>query len=215
MLDTQDMLTTIALRIYNDLNRLRYSATVRTQGEPKLELGQTVQIIDDYTVGNGMNYFVYDYSTSHDSNGYFADVTVVGGAGEGSPAVGNISPVALFKFSVNRVVLDGVTYNDVWVDGSDSYDPDGSIASYLWTSTGFPNATGVTNHYLVSGAVTSITVTLKVTDADAMTDTITQVKSLEAGGGGNIKERSIYYAEGTSVYATDDSGATWTPFTLD
>ncbi len=215
MLDTQDMLNTIALRIYNDLNRLRYSATLRTEGEPRLELGQTVQVVDDYTVGSGMNYFVYDYSISHDSNGYFADVTVVGGAGEGSPAVGNISPVALFRFNVNRIDLDGITYNDVWVDGSDSYDPDGNIASYLWTSVGYSPASGVTNHYLVSGAVTSITVALKVTDDDGMTDTITQVKSLEPGGGASVKERSIYYAEGTSVYATDDSGATWESFTLD
>ena len=213
MLDTQDMLNAVALRIYNDLNRLRYSATLRIEGEPRLELGQTVRVVDDYTIGSGMNYFVYDYSTTYDSNGYFADVTVVGGAGEGSPAVGNIAPVALFRFNVNRIVLDGVTYSDVWVDGSDSYDPDGSIVSYLWTSTGFPQASGVVHHYLVSG--TSITVSLTVTDDDGMTDTITQVKSLEPGEGANVKERSIYYAEGTEVYVTDDSGVNWTSFTLD
>jgi len=216
MYDTQDMLDAIALRIYNDLNRLRYSANIRIEGEPRLELGQTVNVVDEYSIGvSGMLFFVYDYAVSHDSNGYFADVTLVGGAGEGSPAVGNISPVAAFHFlPPNRVSLSGGVYFDVWVDAHDSYDPDGSIASYLWVCSGFPNASGVMNHYLVPEAQTSFTVKLTVTDDDGLPDSVTQVKDLTALGGGNVQERTIYYAEGTKVYATENSGVSWEEFDL-
>jgi len=216
MLDTQDMVDTIALRLYSDLNRLRYSADVRVEGNQRLELGETVSVLDDYTVGSGgMNYFVYDYSSQHDSNGYFTDIVLVGGTGDGSAAVGNISPVALFEFIPEKITVAGVDYYDLWVDGSKSYDPDGSIASYTWTTSGFATQYGELASYLIPATQTIVTVTLVVVDDDGLSDSMVQTKSLDALGGANVKERSIYYAEGTKVYYTDDSGANWNSFDLE
>ena len=66
-----------------------------------------------------------------------------------------ITPVAAFTYIVNSL--------DVSVDGSASYDPDGTISSYAWTWGDGTNGTGVTaiHTYATAG---DKTITLTVTD---------------------------------------------------
>jgi len=72
---------------------------------------------------------------------------------------------------------------DVTLDGSGSTDPDNNIATYEWfegSITGTPIATGVSP--TVALAVGVHTLTLLVTDADALTDTDDAVVDVEASG---------------------------------
>jgi subtilisin family serine protease len=59
------------------------------------------------------------------------------------------------------------------LDGSTSTDPDGTIASYAWTSPGKPNKSGVTSFYAWDSPGTK-TVTLTVTDNAGGTNSETQ-----------------------------------------
>lgn len=213
MLDTQAMINAVAIRIYKDLNRLRYTAEARTEGIQALSLGQTVSIQDEY-VTTSSGYFVYEYTSSHDSTGYYNEITLVGGVGEGSAAIGNVAPIAQIAYEINIVNLDGTNYFDVWLSGSDSYDPDGSIETYAWDVSGESTKYGENVSYLVLATESSISVTLTVTDNMALTDTFTMAIPLGTTSGGNIRTRSIFYSSGTNVYATSDSGGTWDSFAL-
>ena len=77
-------------------------------------------------------------------------------------------PVALFRYTC--------WYNQVTVNASSSYDPDGTIVGYQWdwTSDGIYDDMGMeaTHSY---PAVGSYSITLRVTDNDGMTDTITHL----------------------------------------
>ena len=96
LLDTKDMVQTIAERVYADLNRLDSRARVGIDGDPRVQIGQTIGITIDGVIQT--NYFLFAYSSRYSTRGYFTDLDLVG-AGEGE-AIGNISPVALFTFEV-------------------------------------------------------------------------------------------------------------------
>jgi subtilisin family serine protease len=87
----------------------------------------------------------------------------------GNPPPPNAAPVADFSYSCN-VRPNGKYRCDV--DGSGSTD-DVGVVSYLWTTPGEPNRTGVTTAYgFAPGA--SYPVTLTVTDAGGLTNSITK-----------------------------------------
>jgi hypothetical protein len=73
---------------------------------------------------------------------------------------------------------DGNASETVTLDGSGSFDPDGTIASYVWTEGGSQIATGAMP--AVPFAVGAHTITLTVTDDDGATDTDTVVITVEA-----------------------------------
>jgi hypothetical protein len=214
-LDTLDMVDTIAERVYTDLNRLRYSCRLETIGEPNLRIGQTVYVLDEDTTGDdGIYYFLYDYSTKHTSSSYTASLLLAGGAGgsaEGSQAIGNMTPHAIITrpATVNRINEDGTWYWYISVDGSNSYDPDGNVLSFLWEVSGFADQTRKTADYRVIGTENSLTVKLTVTDVDNQTNSDEYIIPLTTLGGGNILNRGIFYTSSSKVYATDDSGGAW------
>jgi subtilisin family serine protease len=87
----------------------------------------------------------------------------------GNPPPPNAAPVADFSYSCN-VRPNGKYRCDV--DGSGSTD-DVGVVSYLWTTPGEPNRTGVTTAYgFAPGG--SYPVTLTVTDAGGLTNSITK-----------------------------------------
>ena len=91
-----------------------------------------------------------------------------------------VPPVAYFTYSPSSPVD---TYDVIYFDASDSYDPDGIIVSYDWDfddGTSFlTNSSSVTHSYVDDG---NYTVTLTVTDDDGGTasasDTITVLNRL-------------------------------------
>ncbi len=212
MLDTQNMCDEVATRIYQELNRIHYSARVSIEGMSSLRVGQTVCVLDEYTTISGINYFLYDYATHHSSDGWFAELNLVGGDGDGSAPVGNISPVAVFN-AYSEVVYDpdGNQYYEVVVDATESYDPDGTIDSYSWVCSGYDNGTGMRYQYEVP-AGGAISVTLTVTDSGdpALSDSITKtITPSGATTGGDTQAPYLYYATGNEVKFTVDGGATW------
>jgi len=98
------------------------------------------------------------------------------------PPVGNQLPTA--NAGGNQTVTDTDDGGDesVTLDGSGSTDPDGSIASWVWTEGASEIATGETP--LVTFAVGTHTVTLTVTDNEGATDTDQVVITVEAAPSG-------------------------------
>lgn len=94
-----------------------------------------------------------------------ADITV-------SPALK--SPVASFAENATTVLTGEV----IQFDASESYDPDGTIVSYLWDFGDGTNGSGVTvgHSYADNGAYP---VTLTVKDDDNLTGSHTEIKTIE------------------------------------
>lgn len=213
LLDTPELLVTVASGIYNDLNRLKYTARATIEGDPRLEIGQTIRVYDPHTMTDTIDYFLYDYTSSLRAGLWVMELTLVGGVGagtEGSPALANISPVAMFTSRVEQEVLaDGSTMYDVTVDATPSYDPNGPLEDllYTWVCSGYATASGINNAYNVptEGSL-SLPVTLTVQDQGTpqLSSTIAlTVTSIE------MERKTVFVASGKYVYTSDDGGASW------
>ncbi|HUV40321.1 MAG TPA: choice-of-anchor Q domain-containing protein, partial [Sedimentisphaerales bacterium] len=86
---------------------------------------------------------------------------------------GNISPVADAGSDQTVVDTDENGSETVSLDGSGSYDPDGTIESYVWKEDGSQIATGATPNVVFD--VNYHEVTLEVTDNNSATDTDTVI----------------------------------------
>jgi len=104
------------------------------------------------------------------------NMTFIGG---GTP---NLPPVASFTYTCAPRTPPATGFGCNF-NGTGSTDPDGTVASWAWTSPGKPNKTGATTQYAFATAGT-YSVTLTVTDNLGATDTETQ--SIVVGGGGNL-----------------------------
>jgi len=215
LLDTQELVTTVAQRVYSDLNRLRHTATATIEGDPRIGIGQTIGIYDPYATAVNVSYVLYDYSSRFAAGEWTMILNLVGGAGAevpGSPPIENVSPVALFDYRIETEVLsDGSFVGEVYVNAAASYDPNGPVEdlSYLWVCSGYDNATGIANSYVVSGGIFSLPVTLTVTDKGdpPLSHSLTRVIPIEFGQ--QMEWKTIYVASGSSVWTTDDGGMTW------
>ena len=210
LLDTYELLIAVATRVYNDLNRLRYTASASIEGDPRLSLGTIVRIYDPFSTYVEVDYILNSYSSRFTAGSWLMDLTLTGGVGEGSPPAGRIAPIALFEYSVERegLVLDDVIA--VTVDGSESYSPEGLDLSYIWTCSGYLNATGV-RHVYVTDALSPLTVTLTVTDdgEPPLSDNLTRVVSLLPEEGTEVEEKVLFVGSGSKVFSTLNSGRSW------
>jgi hypothetical protein len=112
-------------------------------------------------------------------------ITVIAGAGNQPPTADAGPDQAVTD-------TDGGGDESVMLNGSGSSDPDGIIASYVWTEGGSEIATGATP--AVTLAVGTHDITLTVTDNDGAPDSDTVVITIDAGGG------SISYAADIQPY---------------
>jgi PKD repeat protein len=90
---------------------------------------------------------------------------LTGSVSESVTVVAAIPPVAAFSWTQ--------TYLDVAVDGSGSYDLDGTVVSYVWDFGDGAVATGVTASHSYAAAGT-YTIALTVTDNDGLTGSASQ-----------------------------------------
>lgn len=217
LLDTYELAIAVANRVYQDLNRLRYTARVTIEGDQGMTIGRTVEIYDPYATQSFIKYFVYSYSSEFSSGNWVMDLELVGGSGPGSPPVSNVAPIPTFTWRVEREDVTGASLTEVFVDATDSYDPDGATEdlTYAWYCEGYSAATGVTNHYVVTNGSLSLVVTLTVTDAGTppLSGSITVTIPLTANAG-LVETRIIYAAIGTAVYISYDGGKSWIPTEL-
>lgn len=90
-------------------------------------------------------------------------------ADEAAPPTGNLPPVANAGPDQTVTDSDGDGWEDVTLDGSTSYDPDGTIDAYKWAEG--ENVLGTEVSIMPSFAVGTHTVTLTVTDNEGATGT--------------------------------------------
>ena len=119
--------------------------------------------------------------------------------------VANQNPIA--NAGSNQIVTDSDENGSetVTLDASASFDPDGSITSYVWTEGGNQIATGVGPN--VSFNVGSHTVLLTVTDNESATDMDTVVITVTSPGGG-----VTYYVDFASGNDNNNGTSTSTPW---
>ena len=213
LLDTHELARAVAERVYLDLNRLRYTARAVIEGDQRVKIGRTVEIYDSYATQGLIKYFVYDFSSDFSSGNWTMTLGLTGGSGPGSLPISNISPVAMFTYRVEREELaSGQALIEVFVDASDSYDPDGPDDSltYSWYCEGHDVGTNVTNSYVLTSSVPYLRVTLTVTDSGTppLSNSIT-IDIPTTAAHGLVEVRAFYVASGTSVYVSEDGGKTW------
>jgi len=124
---------------------------------------------------------------------------------------GNQNPTAAAGPNQTVVDSDGSGTEAVALDGSGSNDPEGPIASYVWTEGGSQIATGVSPS--VTLAVGSHTITLTVTDGDGATATDVVVVTVAPQPTGGNQDPVANAGPDQTVVDTDDSGSE--PVTLD
>jgi len=132
-----------------------------------------------WTFGDGTNATGVTVSHAYADNGvYTVTLTVTDNdsataSTSATKTVLNRSPIASFTESAETVY----TGQAITFDASASYDPDGSIISYLWTFGDGTNASGVSvSHAYSDNGI--FTVTLIVTDNDGATATVTATKTV-------------------------------------
>jgi len=212
-LDGIDIVTDIATRVYDDLNRLQYTGSVRIEGDSRIEVGRTIKIVDDYSAPGGRNYVVGGYNHNFNGVSWITDIDLAGGLGSEAPAAMYWKPIATFQWYINMVKTDSDYVKVVYVDASGSVSPDGTSLTYLWECDGYSDATTVKNSYTVTNiAQTTLPVTLTVTDIHGTTDTETISISLFnvlPDTPVDITAAVIMAASGSNVYHTKNGGDTW------
>ena len=114
------------------------------------------------------------------------------------------NPVAIFTFSVTDYTVN--------VDGSDSYDPDGTVESYAWNwDDGTAMGSGMTasHTYAMEGVYT---VTLTVTDNDALTGSVSHDVAIDVN---QPPTASFTYSVTDLAVDVDGSGSSDTDGTID
>jgi hypothetical protein len=218
LLDTPELVLAVASGTYIDLNRLRYTARATIEGDSRVEIGQTIQLYDSYaTFGEAANYFLYDYTSHFEAGLWTMDLNLVGGVGEGAPAIGNISPIALFEYRVEGETLaNGSGIYEVTLDGTQSYDPDGPFDELLFTwvisgaiiDGGLIVASGSTYTFIVFyEGVVSVTLTVLDQGTPPLSSSITKLVTISGAEGVNWK--TIFVASDKYVFCSDTGGASW------
>lgn len=213
LLDTPELLTVVASGIYNDLNRLRYTARATIEGDPRVEIGQTIRLYDSYSMTGAIDYFLYDVSSSMRAGQWTMELGLVGGVGagtEGSPPLANVSPIAMFTYDVEMEALVSGALYDVLVDASPSYDPNGPIEdlTYTWTLSGYSPAYGLTHLYSIgANGVYYVTLTVQDQGDPPLSSSVTIPISLPPPEG--VKWRMFWVGSGKTVYTSDNGGSNW------
>jgi photosystem II stability/assembly factor-like uncharacterized protein len=112
------------------------------------------------------------------------------------------NPVAVLRLSPNPAFPgDTITF-----DGTDSYDPDGTVTGWAWTfPSGTPSSSTADDGTVSWAAAGEYEVKLVVTDGTGLRSSPARVTM-------RVQEAAGKYFIGTStgVYFTDDGGQTWT-----
>jgi len=127
-------------------------------------------------------------------------------ADEAAPPAGNLPPVADAGPDQTVSDSDGNGEEAVHLDGTASYDPDGSITAYKWAENG--TVLSIVESFSYSFAVGTHTITLTVTDNEGVTDTDDVIVTV------NPNQAPVADA-GSDQTVVDDDGDGFETVTLD
>lgn len=211
LIETDGDALTFARQRVSDKNRRPENGEFRFPLDPRVQPGMTVQIVHPDLEYGTLTAFCMNVQHSISSAGALTTIRTTGGNISGAALQ---APVANFTVQLYLEGEDtGSGVNSVVVgvcDGSQSYDPDGTIASYAWTVTGTggtpapSSGSGSTFRFAVTGA-TQVVVTLVVTDADAQTGTMALTVPISSSA---VLVEDLYLAYG-NVACSSDGEQTW------
>ena len=224
IIDTSSMAQVIANWMLNDLNHLQESVEMDIQANPLLNVGHTITI-DLQEDGVSAEYFVFSIRSTNngDSGEFMMHLTCIGGKSspidyvppgdEGGGGDDGNGQYPTASFSVLQSIVGDPAYL-VYVNGSASFSPGGSIVSYAWdwgdSSSETHTDPHATHRYAAAGMVT---ITLTVTDSNGLTASTS--RSVNVGGADSSLAYRILYMAGTyNVYGSPDGGETWYHTTL-
>lgn len=202
----------IATRRVSDKNRRPEGLDFQIPFDPRAQPGMTVLVEHSSLETGSATVFVSYVGHSLSSSGALTTLRTTGGNLSGFALQ---DPVASFDVQLFREGEDtGSGVNTILVgvaDGSASFDPDGTIASYAWAISatgGTPDPTSGSSsvfRFTVDGATTEIVLALTVTDADVGTNTLSRTISITSSV---LLVEDLYLAYG-DVACSSDGEQTW------
>ncbi len=218
LIDTDAKAADVAIRLLAKFARIPRQLQIEIAGDPELELGQTLAFVMPELDLNDRG-FVSGIEHVIDANGYVTRLTDFRGAGDTGGTLAQ-NPIAAFTFKSEVEVFGATTNVFAALDASNSFDPDGTIASYVWSdnqTTSPEIATLTTAQVLVRADTSAWTgswdVTLTVTDNDGLTGTTTitiPYENTEA----EIVIPAVYAAINNRHSASLDGALTWNDQTV-
>lgn len=223
-LETRDQCTEVAKRLMIEFNKETDDLTVRVALNPSIFPGQSIGITSrKMDLSTQTPYWVRHVAHDVGPSGAFTTLQCEGGAGPQGYLLG-LKPVPMFDMTVTSEFFEVAGVGSVWytvtADGGTSYDPDGTIASYSWTSTNGGSGSGQIfttrfNQTQWDDPDTSITLTVIDNDTDPTgphTASLTQAV-IGATGEDTSQVDGLYVAGNGRMDASADGGATWGTFT--
>lgn len=217
LIETVEHADEVAQYRLNELNRANKTYQATCDGIADLTPGMTITVTCPRLRITAQSFYVQHVdqhvTRSTAGTGDFESRLVLVGGYASDILIEPIPPVAMLSVSVFREYIDGEGPISVLVcDGSGSYDSDGSIVSWTWSTDPDatpPDAVTTTPYFTcyVPAAVTSVTITLLVTDSTAATGTISQVVTIDNA---SLPAETIWLAGGASAHVTLNGGETWT-----
>lgn len=214
LIQSQTKATETAIRHLGLQNRLIQEVDLGVDGDPEVFLGATVEVIDPEYSGVRGRFVVVGYTSTLSAAAFETMLELEGGLGSGTTP--QVAPVAAFSWKTDLgPKLQQVTPAGQGVfftfDGGASRDFDGEIALYSWSDTQANVGTG--RFFTVAydpTLVSSVDVTLTVTDGDGLTDSITQTVDVPNDDDDDPLGKSfIAVAARTHAMLSVDGGVTW------
>lgn len=229
ILEGEIMVVAFATKMFKELNRLYYTAQANIEGDARVNVNDTVTIVDAYACKDGMDYIVDSIRSSFNGTSWSMNLNLIGGYGPNSedPAF-HIKPIANFKFVISHVLIGGLEYSYiVQLDATKSRTLNGRpIRDYRWSDvrsqnsttnewTDYPDGAGVKKVYNVPSSEGLVTATLRVTDHELSEDYLYDEAPLSDWFVGvdtpvaDVHYNTIIVARGVAVYHSRDFGGTW------
>jgi len=212
----------VAARIVGDKNRRPEVFRVTVPFNPRIQPLSIVKIIHDVLeVGSGSRFVVDQVQHHVTASPPTATTTFTTLGGNIVPTETNQPPLAAFDAKVFQESEDtGMAIESrivVIADGSASSDPDGDTLTYAWTiavDAGTVDPSSGTDPIIravISGAATSVTITLTVTDGGGATNVLTRTIPIVAS---SMPIEPLYLAVDGLLKASADGEATWNEFAV-
>jgi hypothetical protein len=207
----------VAKRLVKEHSRDPYTVSLpQAAAEPsKVRIGTTVGLQDPrIDLATKRSFFVMSFTRTF-GNGKFRDTNIIldGGVGpDGYTEQPDPTPVIAYRLA--QETLNGVTYVEVFLDGTGSFAFGASeVVDWDWSDDQVPQQTHSGKfamfRYLFTPALLVVNVTLMVTDVLGKVAETTIAVNLRQSPTGPVIVRVLNFAAGSGWYVTPDGGKNW------